>query len=783
IPTAAITNNTGVTELTCLVPSVDVTATGGVTYSWDGGSTPTTDVNSFTTPGTYTVTATASNGCTATAAITITQDIAAPTPSITNNTGTTVLTCTTTSISVTATGGLSYSWDNGLGSNANATIPSAGTYTVTATGANGCTATSSITITDDIVPPSVAITNNTGTTVITCTTTSISVTATGGVTYNWDGGTTPTTAANTFTTPGTYTVTATGANGCTATASITITNDVAPPAMGITNNTGSTVLTCTTTSIDVTATGGVTYSWNNGLGTNANVIIASAGTYTVTATGANGCTATTSITITQDNSLPTAGITNTTGSTVVTCNDPSIDLVATGGGTYSWDNGLGTNASVSISTAGTYTVTVSLPNGCTDTESITITENTGIASPTVNITQPTCAAPTGTITVTSPTGANYQYSIGGAYQVNNVFNGLVAGTTYQVTVQDATNGCISTAVPATLNTVPDSPVISVVSSSNISCAGQIDGAIEISVTGGQTPYNGSWTPGGSTALQLTGLNSGTYIYSVTDANGCTDTESITITAPSPLAISGVVTNIDCGVSLGSIATTTTGGTGPFNYSWAPNNQATPDISGLYPGNYSVTVTDANGCTDTESFSVILTGFLDLTTTQSAVQIDEGESVDLGVVGTGTTGTINYTWTPSGDLTCSDCTNPTATPDQTTTYTVTATDAVGCTGSAQLIIFVEQFCEDFFFPNIFSPNDNGPEVNNTLCVAGSCIEEMSLQIFNRWGEKVFESVDPEICWDGTHRGKPVGTGVFAYKLYVRKANGEIIERAGNLTVVY
>jgi gliding motility-associated-like protein len=125
-----------------------VNATGGASYTWDGGSTPNSAANSFTTPGTYTVTVSSTNGCTGTNSITITQDVALPNVVITNTTGSTVLNCVTLSVNVTASGGASYHWNGGLtpATDANSfTLP--GTYSVTATGSNGCTATNEITIT------------------------------------------------------------------------------------------------------------------------------------------------------------------------------------------------------------------------------------------------------------------------------------------------------------------------------------------------------------------------------------------------------------------------------------------------------------------------------------------------------------------------------------------------------------------------------------------------------------------------------------------------------------
>jgi hypothetical protein len=774
-PTAAITNNTATTLLNCTTTSISVTATGGVSYSWSGGLG--TNANAtITAAGTYTVTVTGANGCTATASIAITQDISPPTAGITNNTATTVLNCTTTSISVTATGGVSYSWDNGLGTNANATITAPGTYTVTATAANGCTATTSITITQDITPPTAGITNNTGATELTCTLTSISVTATGGGSYSWSNGL-GTNANATITAAGTYTATVTGANGCTAAASITITADPSIPTAGITNITGTTVLNCTTTSISVTATGGVSYSWNNALGTNADATIAAPGTYTVTATAANGCTATATIVVTQDIAAPTAAITNNSGTTVLTCTLNSISVTATGGVSYSWSGGLGTNANATITAAGTYTVTVTGANGCTATATITVTSDTGITDPIATLVQPTCATPTGTITVSSPLGANYQYSIGGAYQSASTFTGLAPGT-YSLTAQDITNSCVSAPLTVTIDPLPNSPSITLVTQNNITCSGGSNGSIEIAVTGGTAPYTTNWNPAAGTGTSISGLSAGNYAVTVTDVNGCSSTASYTITAPAAVSVSGVVNNLICGQSLGAITTTASGGVGAYTYLWSPNNESTSSINNILAGNYSVVVTDANGCAATNSFVVNLTGSLDLEVDPEFAAILEGDTVNLSV-----TGANSYTWSPSSGLSCNDCPNPVATPSSTTTYFVTGSDAYGCTGSASITIFVTEICEAFFVPNIFSPNGIGPEANNTLCVAGGCILELRYQVFNRWGEKIFETTDPDICWDGVYRGEPVGSGVYAYKVYARLSNGEIIEQAGSLTVVY
>jgi hypothetical protein len=388
VPTAGITNNTGSTELTCTRTAISVTATGGSTYLWSN-SLGTSANASITAAGTYTVTVTASNGCTATSSITVTRDATAPTAVITNNTGTTELTCTTTAISVTATGGTSYLWSNSLGSSANASIIAAGTYTVTVTGANGCTATSSITTTQNNTAPAAGIANNTGATILTCTRTSINVTATGvGSSYSWNNGLGSLASAS-ITSPGTYTVTVTAANACTTTSSITVTQDVTAPASGITNNTGSTELTCTTSSISVTATGGSTYEWSNSLGSSTSASITSPGTYTVTVTGANGCTSTASVSITQNIA------TSTGDTTAVVCNS------------FTWN---GTTYTSSASPTHIY----ANANGCDSIVTLHLTINTPPAQPTLacyeiaNLNSTTCSwVVTGT-QPTMPTLACYE---------------------------------------------------------------------------------------------------------------------------------------------------------------------------------------------------------------------------------------------------------------------------------------------------------------------------------------------------------------------------------------
>ncbi|MBK7634100.1 MAG: hypothetical protein IPJ13_07240 [Saprospiraceae bacterium] len=359
-PPTVTTSNDG--PLTCAKTSVTLTATGGGSYEWSGGGISSTKI--VTTPDTYTVTVTSANGCTSTSSTIVNQDITPPTVT-TSNDG--PLTCAKTSVTLTATGGGSYVWSGG-GTSSTKVVTTPGTYTVTVTLANGCISTSSTIVNQDITPPTVT-TSNDGP--LTCAKTSVTLTATGGSSYEWAGGGTSSTKV--VTTPGTYTVTVTSSNGCTSTSSTTVSQDITPPTV-TTSNDGP--LTCAKTSVTLTATGGSSYEWAGG-GTSSTKVVTTPGTYTVTVTSSNGCTSTSSTTVSQDITPPTV---TTSNDGPLTCAKTSVTLTATGGGSYVWSDG-GTSSTKVVTTPGTYTVTVTAANGCTSTSSTTVIEN--VTRPTV----------------------------------------------------------------------------------------------------------------------------------------------------------------------------------------------------------------------------------------------------------------------------------------------------------------------------------------------------------------------------------------------------------------
>ncbi|QQS27656.1 MAG: SprB repeat-containing protein [Sphingobacteriales bacterium] len=283
-------------------------------------------------------------------------------------------------------------------------------------------------------------------------------------------------------------------------------------------------------SINLTVTGGTspyTYNWGGGV-TTEDLTGLSIGTYNVTVTDANSCTATTSATVNQ----PAVAMSLSTSVTNVSCfggTNGAINLTVTGGTspyTYNWGGGVTTEDLTGLST-GTYNVTVTDSNSCTATTSATVNQPASAMSLSTIVTDVSCFGGTnGAINLTVTGGTSpYTYNWGGGVTTEDL-TGLSTGT-YNVTVTDA-NSCTTT-TSATVNQ-PAAAMSLSTSVTNVSCFGGTNGAINLTVTGGTSPYTYNWG-GGVTTEDLTGLNTGTYNVTVTDANSCTATTSATVNQP------------------------------------------------------------------------------------------------------------------------------------------------------------------------------------------------------------------------------------------------------------
>ncbi|WP_445711210.1 beta strand repeat-containing protein [Flavobacterium sp.] len=553
---------------------------------------------------------------------------------------------------VSASGGTApytYAWSNAA-TTASITGIVAGTYTCTITDANGCTKIQSATITQPTALVASAITDNNA----SCNGGSnggATASATGGTapyTYAWSNG--ATTASITGVIAGTYNVTITDDNGCTDMASITITEPAALVASAITDNNVS----CNGGSngaATASATGGTapyTYAWSNAA-TTASITGIVAGTYTCTITDANGCTDMASITITEPTALVASAIVDNN----VSCNGGSnggATASATGGTspyTFSWSNGA-TTASITGLVAGTYTCTITDANGCTDMASITITQPTALVASAIADNNVSCnGGSDGAITASATGGtAPYTYAWSNGATTASI-TGVIVGT-YTCTITDA-NGC--TDMASITITQPTALVASAIIDNNATCNGTSDGGATASATGGTAPYTYAWSNGATTA-SITGIVAGTYNVTITDANGCTDMASITITEPTAVVASViVVNNATCnGASDGEATASGSGGTAPYTYLWS-NGANTATVNGLIAATYTVWVTDNDGCFNTTTVTIT-----------EPVAIDNNITQNAGVLTADQTG-ATYQWY--------ECPNTLLTGETNQSYTPTA----------------------------------------------------------------------------------------------------------------
>jgi hypothetical protein len=539
--------------------------------------------------------------------------------------------CSASTINLSASGGTTYNW-SGAGITAStqnqqnpviagATVGMSGNYIVTVTDGNGCTATASTTVTvaPCACPNPPTVSGLSTATICAGLPANLSVTLGGGATTaTWttsgSGSFSATTGTNVTYTPsvadiaaGSVTITITtddpdgAAPECSAASTpITLSINALPTAAISGTNT-----ICAGDNTTLTASGGNAYSWTlpNGGGTSSanplninNATNTNAGVYTVTVTNANNCTAVANTTVTI-NALPTA----TAGGATV-CVGDAINLTSTGGTTYSWSGSGITastqdqqNPSIAAATAGMagiYTVTVSNGN-CSSTATTTVTVNANPVGA-INGTLSFCEG--GSTTLTATGGSSYTWAgagIGNASQASQIISGLSNGTyPYNVTVS---NGSCTATATATV-TVFASPVAQITGSATF-CAG---GNTTLDAGAGYASY--LWTPGNQNTQTITLSASGSPTVVVTDANGCTASDQITVTSGTALTpnITGDLT-----ICAGQTAILSAGN-GFDTYLWSPNGETTFEIT-VTPAvttTYSVAVTQAS-CNGTASQQVVV----------------------------------------------------------------------------------------------------------------------------------------------------------------------------------
>jgi gliding motility-associated-like protein len=326
-----------------------------------------------------------------------------------------------------------------------------------------------------------------------------------------------------------------------------------------------------------------------------------AGTHTVVVSDANGCTYTLNYTLTQPAQL---SATETHSNTSCTTGFGSATAHPSGGTlpyTYLWSNGANTATAANLAT-GSYTCTVTDVNGCTAQVVATVSVNPPLVSGFVSNNNLCSSGCSGTAGFTASGGSGvYTYAWSGSGSTSSSISGICPGT-YTATVSD-NNGC-SVTQNYTI-TVPSALTMSN-TSTNPTCFGSSNGSISVTPAGGTPSYSYSWSPNSSTSQNAVNLSAGSYTATVTDANGCSVSQIVTLTQPAKLLAGIVPTQPVCyGDCNGILASQPSGGTSPYSFSWGPSPTSTNDsLVNVCTGTYYVVVTDSKSCKD--SASILLT---------------------------------------------------------------------------------------------------------------------------------------------------------------------------------
>lgn len=447
------------------------------------------------------------------------------------------------------------------------------------------------------------------------------------------------------------------------------------------------------------------------------------------------------------------------------CLNSVLTLSAMGGSSYTWTPATGlSNAFVSsptatLSSAVIYTVKAENAIGCTGTSTISLSP---LPLPAVTV-----SASASSVCVNDPVALTAGGATTYTWNNNATANPLglypTASANYTVT-GTGPNGCTNTAtVFVTVNPLPNVSI----SSGTSACQGE---TVTLTASGAST-Y--SWSSGDAVAaIAVSPSITSAYTVTGTDANGCVDTADFTLTV-----FATPVLNVSGKREACRNERLTYSVTGGATYTWSTGDQ-TSSITYAFTTNTVITVSSAVGTCPpgVSTLTVAINALPTLTLSASSTVLNSGQSAQLDAASSET----QYLWTPSTGLSCNTCSNPVAQPAASTVYTVEVTNKKGCKVTETVAITVDYSCGELFAPSAFSPNEDGN--NDTWCVYGNCIESIHVEVFNRWGQKVFSSDDKNQCWDGKLNGVMQNPGVFIFQAQTTLTNGESKSLKGNVTLI-
>lgn len=839
---------------------------GGFQFTWGQPGLTGPSISDLAA-GIYTVTVTDKNGCTLEQSVILTAPqnlvisiLSDPTSCFGGSDG---------SITITVSGGTppyDFLWSNGGPNTSQRNDLPAGNYSITVTDKGACQEV----VTGTVAQPSGIEVNGTLSNVSCAGLSdgSIAVSASGGAggyVFLWSNGKTGSTI--TGLSSGTYFLTTTDAANCQVVDTFLITAPSPINLIGVGKD-----VTCfgaSTGTVTVSASGGnggFQFLWNDpAQSTSATVSGLPAGTYSVTVTDSKGCSATTTVTITQPPAFTSAMFAGE-----ISCfgaKDGTGTVTPVGGSApfgYLWSDPLSQTSSTAVGLgSGTWYVTVTDKNNCSVVDTLELLEPTQLFVD-VQTTEITCFGSNDGKVQAFPSGGTSPYGFTWTSGSKQATAQNLGPGTYTVTITDD-RGC--TVVRSASLTQPAEIQIAG-TAVNVFCSGDKDGSIDLSVSGGVSPYAFLWNHG-STDEDPQGLGPGIYVVTVTDGNGCTKTFNIQVTSPQGMIGEFSKTDVACfGESTGAIDVQIQGGEPGYAYLWSDGSTA-EDRTGLAPGSYSLTVTDGNGCTiergididqpDQPLAAVMIGDTLDcfgdrdgrivfqvtggtpayrfsldsLNFNGSNIQIglpagtysgfvvdklgcrasvgevaviepaevmvdlgpdfflELGRDTQLNAIVTNGIPPLTYTWfaQDSAFLSCLACPDPKVVGLQfSRTFRVLVTDANGCTGEAFVTVNVDK-TRVVLVPTAFSPEGDGN--NDRLGVMGrpgTLIR--NFRIYDRWGEQVFHAEEfliedgllPANSWDGTFRGKAMGSAAFVWMLEAEYTDGEKAFYRGQSTLL-
>ncbi|MDZ4750621.1 MAG: gliding motility-associated C-terminal domain-containing protein [Flavobacteriales bacterium] len=689
---------------------------------------------------------------------------------------------TATASASNGTGSYTYEWNDATEQTGQtASNLGVGTYTVTVTDEIGCTETAEVEI-DAPEALGIAIEDSTFPLCNGDITGAATVDASGGIAgyiYSWSNGVDGPTITNVP--AGQYIVDVVDANGCEGELQVNI---IQPqplnPNEEIQNPTCDGFMDGSIQLDPLGGTGPYEYLWVQSGNTSSLEQNLTVGSYDYVITDNNDCIYSGFLQL-----LPTAPMELIANTSDISCfgEDDGIGSADVTGGTpgytYQWnDDQNQTGATATNLEPGNYTVVVTDAFGCQQTTNIQIAEPTELSASITSSSPALCNnSGGGSATVTTNGGIlgyTYLWSNGETTAAANDLN----GGSVIVTVTDA-NGCTDVA-----SIVIDEPEVLEASLQGLNpeCNGENSGSATASVQGGVAPYFYDWS-NGNTGATANGLGAGTVTVSITDANGCEVLESINLTQPAAIQSNVSVDDASCGDNDGSASVGgTSGGDGPYTYSWTGTFQTGNSANNLTAGNYQVVITDSNGCTGIETFIVGETNFPNASMSASTVEGPQPLTVtftnfssngsqyiwdfgDGGTENSNNLGAVNNTFQNDGNY----------------EVMLVVISPGGCTDTTYLNIFV--FSDSFLtLPNVFTPNTDGK--NNTFKpLESGQLRNYKLIVYDRWGKEIFSTEDPTRGWTGKNEGgDDMAEGTYYYVVQATGFDGEKYDKSGHVTLL-